>query len=193
MQNLNAFDEYPVENFHSILPAQTHECDNGELLRQKAKAIDGNKVTAGNFASVFEIPRKYTFKRDKLEDLKLSAAQFIGSILVKIKDNPGSAELVHKPKGRQKNMKYWKLPHIYGEDTVVPSKVLPLGLQFSGKEPDPMKFVYQNMKLCASLQDSKHSHVFAVILNQNLFKVVAKRFSPNCSSSIQNIFQGKVL
>ena len=53
MQNLNAFDEYPVENFHSILPAQTHECDNGELLRQKAKAIDGNKVTAGNFASVF--------------------------------------------------------------------------------------------------------------------------------------------
>ena len=76
MQNLNAFDEYPVENFHSILPAQTHECDNGELLRQKAKAIDGNKVTAGNFASVFEIPRKYTFKRDKLEDLKLSFISF---------------------------------------------------------------------------------------------------------------------
>ena len=77
MQHLNAFDEYPVENFHSILRAQTHEFDSGELFRQKAKVLDGNKTTASNFASVFDIPRKYTFKRDKLEDLKLSAAQFI--------------------------------------------------------------------------------------------------------------------
>ena len=36
-------------------------------------------------------------------------------------------------------MKYWKLPHLYGDETVVGSKVLPHGFQFPGDEPDPEK------------------------------------------------------
>eukprot|EP00112_Aurelia_sp_Birch-Aquarium-sp1_P024080 Seg745.7 transcript_id=Seg745.7/GoldUCD/mRNA.D3Y31 product="hypothetical protein" protein_id=Seg745.7/GoldUCD/D3Y31 len=140
MQHLNAFDEYPVENFHSVLRAQTNESDSGKLLRQKARSLDGNKASASCFASVFEPPRKFTFKRDKLEDLKLSAAQFICSTLAKIKDNPGSAVKAPRPKGKQTSMTYWKLPHLYVEDAVG-SKVLSLGFQFNGMEPDPMKFV----------------------------------------------------
>ena len=178
MQNLNVFDEYPVENFHSILRAQTQEFDSGELLRQNAKAVDRNKATASNFASFFEIPKQYAFKHDKLKDLKLSRAQFICSVLVKIKDNLGNAEKVPRPKGRQKNVTYWKLPHVYGEDVVGLSKVLPLGFQFSGKEPDPMKFVYINAKLCSWLQNSKHAHGFAFILSQHLSKYLQKVFSP---------------
>ena len=34
---LNAFDEYPVENFHSLLQAQSHEHDNGDTICRKAK------------------------------------------------------------------------------------------------------------------------------------------------------------
>ena len=40
MKSLNAFDEYPIKNFHSILRDQTFEADSGELLRKKAKALD---------------------------------------------------------------------------------------------------------------------------------------------------------
>ena len=31
--SLNAFDEYPVENFHSILPANTTKTDNEEMIK----------------------------------------------------------------------------------------------------------------------------------------------------------------
>ena len=41
-------------------------------------------------------------------------------------------------------MTYWKLPHIYGEETVASSKILPLGFQFQGKEPNPNKFVQRH-------------------------------------------------
>ena len=38
MKSLNAFEEYPIENFHSS--DQTSEADSCELLRKKAKAMD---------------------------------------------------------------------------------------------------------------------------------------------------------
>ena len=53
MNSLNAFDEYPVENFHSILRAQTSEADDGELLRRKAKSLDFSKVFASNLSVCF--------------------------------------------------------------------------------------------------------------------------------------------
>ena len=141
MTQLNAFDEYPVENFHSILRAQTSHSDSGDLLHQKARALDSNKATSTNFCSVFSVPKKYTFSRSGLEELKLDAARFICEILRNIKDSPNTAHQVPRPKGRAKNVKYWKLPHLYGEDTIVPSKILPLGFQFENKEPNLHKFV----------------------------------------------------
>ena len=147
MQNLNIFDEYPVENFHSILRAQTNHADSSHTLRQKAKALDGSKVAASNFSSVYAVPKNYTFSRDRLQELKLDAARFICNMLKGIKDHPNSAHQMPRPKGKAKNMKYWKMPHLYGDDAVVPSKVLPLGFQFSGKEPNPNKFVYHVQNL----------------------------------------------
>ena len=141
MTHLNAFDEYPVENFHSTLRAQTSHSDSGDLLHQKARALDSNKATSTNFCSVFSVPKKYTFSRSGLEELKLDAARFICEILRNIKDSPNTAHQVPRSKGRAKNVKYWKLPHLYGEDTIVPSKILPLGFQFENKEPNLHKFV----------------------------------------------------
>ena len=85
MQDLNAFDEYPFENFYSILRSQTRESDSGDALQQKARAVDEMKSLASVFASIFSSPKKYRFSRNKLEDLKLSAAQCICKILEKIK------------------------------------------------------------------------------------------------------------
>ena len=139
--SLNAFDEYPVENFHSILRAQTSHSDNGDLLCQKARALDSNKAPPCNFISVYAIPKQHAFSRGRLDELKLGVAKFICSILQEIKENPNSAQQVPRPKRKPKSMAYWKLPHIYGEETVASSKILPLGFQFQGKEPNPNKFV----------------------------------------------------
>ena len=114
--------------------SQTRESDSGDALQQKAWVVDEMKSSASDFVSVFSLPKKYRFSRDKLEDLKLSAAQCICNILEKIKNNPASATKVPRPK-----MTSWKLPHLYGSDSMVGSKLLPLGFQFNEKEPDPMK------------------------------------------------------
>jgi len=106
LQQLIVFDEYPVENFHSILQGQTRESDGSDMLQRKAKALDEIKSQASCFASVFDMPRKYLIFRDKLEDLKLSAAQFIFNRLQKIKENPGSDIIVWGPKRKVKNMAY---------------------------------------------------------------------------------------
>ena len=63
MKSLNAFDEYPVESFHSILRAQTSKPDSAEVLRKKAKALDFSKVMTSNFSSAFAPERKYNYKR----------------------------------------------------------------------------------------------------------------------------------
>ena len=42
-QNLVAFDEYAVENFHSILRKRTKETDTAEKISFKAGEIDASK------------------------------------------------------------------------------------------------------------------------------------------------------
>ena len=80
MNMLDAFDEYPVENFHSILRAQSKESDTGDMLRQKAKATNNNKGSIMSFQSAFVVLKQFTSKRGRLERLKLSAAEFLCSV-----------------------------------------------------------------------------------------------------------------
>ena len=49
LQNyITVFDEYPVENTHSILRAQTKPSDTADELRKKAKAIFQSKEKQSN-------------------------------------------------------------------------------------------------------------------------------------------------
>ena len=47
--NLALFDEYPVENAHSIIRAKTNDSDTAEQLIQKAKASFQAKQAQTNF------------------------------------------------------------------------------------------------------------------------------------------------
>ena len=134
MNHLNIFDEYPVENFHSLLRAQTRPKDTSEQLHRKARAIDNSKAILLEFQSIFSAPKNYTFSRSQLQELKLSAAKFLCRTLKSIKDAPNSARQTQRPRGKGKNATYWILPILYGEN-IVSSKILPLGFQFSNKEP----------------------------------------------------------
>ena len=122
MNKLNAFDEYPVEHFHSILRAQCKESDSGDMLRQKAKAIGSMKESSSNFRSTFAVPKHNTATRGRLAKLKFSAAEFLCNVLQEIKDTPTNASVVTRPKGAKKSIKYCKLRQIYGDQTVSSKK-----------------------------------------------------------------------
>ena len=69
------------------------------------------------------------------------AAKFLTKVFQEIKDHPHGALMVPRPRGKCKKLTYWELPQLYGEDNSVSSKILPLGFQFPGKEPNAIKFV----------------------------------------------------
>ena len=56
----NAVDEYPVENFHSLLRSQTNQSDDTDLTSRKAKARDSSKATSATFSSSFLTPKNFT-------------------------------------------------------------------------------------------------------------------------------------
>ena len=43
MNHLNVLDEYPAENFHSILRASTKDSGNEKILLEKAGALDSKQ------------------------------------------------------------------------------------------------------------------------------------------------------
>jgi conjugal transfer/entry exclusion protein len=51
-QNLVGFDEYAVENFHSVLRRRTKETDTADEISFKAKEIDACKHELHTFQSV---------------------------------------------------------------------------------------------------------------------------------------------
>ena len=59
--SLAAFDEYPVENFHSVLRARTKEGNTAEQISLRAKEIDACKHELHNFKSWFVPPKKFNF------------------------------------------------------------------------------------------------------------------------------------
>ena len=65
------FDEYPVENTHSILRAQSKPSDTAEQLRKKAKQIFQSKEQQANFRSHFTSPLQFSFSQNQLQFLKV--------------------------------------------------------------------------------------------------------------------------
>lgn len=115
------FDEYPVENTHSILRAQTKPSDTAEKLTTKAKSIFESKQRQGNFRSIFTPPKQFNFSQQQLQFLKVKCAQFLTMILSKIHSQPNSASMT-----KEKKPRYVCLPDIFGSLQMKYS-ILPLG------------------------------------------------------------------
>ena len=97
-QNLVAFDEYPVENFHSVLRRRTKETDTADEISNKAKEIDACKHNLQSFQSVFVPPRKFNFSRKRINKLKANAAEFI---TLKSTSFPGLSPFCHWEGGKR--------------------------------------------------------------------------------------------
>ena len=116
--------------------------DETHLPLKNFAAVDSNKEKISEFQSTFVKPQKQISKRTELGLLKVKGAEFIVSILDDIRQCKGQALKVPRPKGKPKSMTCWKLPSIYGGDSIVSSQVFPHWFQFFGKEPQPTRIVY---------------------------------------------------
>ena len=120
------FDEYPVENTHSIIRAQTQPSDTADKLQQRAKGIFQSKTKQANFRSNFTPPKHFNYSQQQLQCLKVRCAEFLTNTFIEIRNHIGSASSFIKRK-----TKHFYLPHIFGEADVK-STALPLG--FSTKQ-----------------------------------------------------------
>ncbi len=74
-------DEYPVENTHSIIRAQTQETDTADNLSNKVKAIFQSKQNQKNFCTHFTPPKKFSFSTKQIEFLKIKPGSMQLSIV----------------------------------------------------------------------------------------------------------------
>ena len=89
---LSATDEYPVENAHSIIRAQTCDGDSAETLERKAKVVFQSKAPQFNFRSQFTPPKNYIFRHNQGKSLKVEGATILSNILSRIAaDEVGNA------------------------------------------------------------------------------------------------------
>ena len=82
-ENITLFDEYGVENVHSIVRAQTKSHFTSNQLAKQAKAIFASKGKQHNFRSAFTPPKYYSFTTNQLMSLKTKVASILTSIFVK--------------------------------------------------------------------------------------------------------------
>ena len=92
-----AFEEYPVENFHSVLRAHTHITDTPEMISFASNEIDAQKDELRNFQSTFVPKRKQNFKHKNIDFLKIKAAEFIAKKFKLIFEKPNQGTLVKAP------------------------------------------------------------------------------------------------
>ena len=133
---LVAFDEYPVENFHSVLRARTKETDTPEQIAFKAKEIDACKHELHSFKSVFVPPRKFNYSSKKINTLKAKAAEFLTNKFEAISNQPNVATQLPPVRRQPKHLIKWKLPNLFG-DKIVNNRVLPLGYTSVEQAPNP--------------------------------------------------------
>ena len=98
-KSLNAFHEYPVENFHSILCTSTTKTDNEEMIKQVAREIDVRKNEFHSFQSSFVPHFETNFSSKSLDMLKLKAIEFLITEFQKNHSMSKSSKISSNPEG----------------------------------------------------------------------------------------------
>ena len=103
--SLSAFDEYPVENFHSLLRARTTITDKADRISLKGREIDSRKHELHDFKSTFVPPRKFAFSRKNIDSLKVKAAEYITEKFANFVQNAGQATKVSSESSQKQQKK----------------------------------------------------------------------------------------
>ena len=86
-------DEYPVENTHSIIRAQTNDGDSPAMLSIKAKSVFQSKQEQHSFRTSLTPPKHFSFHHDQLEYLKIQSSEILSEIFARIADLLPGTEL----------------------------------------------------------------------------------------------------
>jgi len=132
--NLNMFDEYVIENFHSLLRRHTTaKVSSSKSLRRDAVFID-NFRNENLFATSFVPKRDYPYKKKDLDEMIKRTALFLLNFFDEIWKSNGKVE--KKMEGKRN-----KKPHYYFTPipTSFPFGALPLGYH-SPVPPNMKKF-----------------------------------------------------
>ena len=127
-----------MENFHSVLRAQTSIGSTPEEISKKAREISATKDILRQFKTQFVPPKSATFSQNQLKSLKAKAARFIFNVFSEIHANPGTAKKQPQAPRQSHKVTKWILPSLFGEHKV-DNRVLPLGFQEPSTEPNPNK------------------------------------------------------
>ena len=119
-QNITIFDEYPVENTHRIIRAQTKPSDTAEQLKKKAKSIFQSKAKQENFRASYTLPKSFSFSHNQLKYLKVKCAEALCVIFESISQCIGKGSFFSKT--------HVTLPTFF-QKNLVKTIVLPLGYQ----------------------------------------------------------------
>src|SRR5436190_684275 len=107
---LNAFDEYPVENFHSLVRRQTNaKVLNPEWLRRDVIFIDF-QCHDNDFTQIFRIKKSYPYSKQNIDIMAKSAAIFLLKFFNNLSRNIGNFEV--KKEGKRIKKSYWYFPGI---------------------------------------------------------------------------------
>ncbi|RHZ82280.1 hypothetical protein Glove_110g21 [Diversispora epigaea] len=137
--NLWTFDEYPVENFHSLVRRYTSgKVTCGEWLRRDAMFIDYHR-NDNQFAQSFAPKRSYPYTKKKLDLMTKRTAIFFLQFFEKLWINHGKAE--KKMEGARIKKPYYYFPPLSKR---FPFGAIPLGYH-SSHLPNQNKFCdYEN-------------------------------------------------
>lgn len=134
--NIAITDEYPVENAHSIIRAQTRHSDTANQLKKKVKAIFQGKEKQSEFRNKFGHEQKSYFSQNQLKNLKTNCARHLSNILQSIADNPSKSSV--QCNNGKKTTKKAVLPDLFGLN-VMTETVLPLGFQSNTPPSEEVK------------------------------------------------------
>jgi hypothetical protein len=116
-------DEYPVENTHSIIRAQTRHSDTAAQLVNKVKSIFVSKTKQANFCLNFTPSKHFAFSHGQLKYLKLKSSEFLTTTLEEIIKNQSSTTL-HYPKKKNGKVKV-TMPQLFG-NKMMKENILPM-------------------------------------------------------------------
>ena len=136
--HLNAFDEYPVENFHSLVRRHTNaKILIPEWLRRDGIFIDYQRHD-NDFTQNFRVKRTYPYSKQNIDVMVKSGAIFLLKLFDNFSKNSGKFEV--KREGKKVKKPYWYFP---GITRGFPEGALPLGYH-SNQPPESNCFCDAN-------------------------------------------------
>jgi hypothetical protein len=132
--HLNAFDEYPVENFHSLVRRHTNaKVLVPEWLRRDGIFIDYQRHD-NDFTQNFRVKKTYPYSKQNIDTMVKSGAIFLLKLFDNFSKNSGKFEV--KREGKKIKKSYW---YFSGISKGFPGGALPLG-HHSNQPPKPNCF-----------------------------------------------------